>query len=167
MGIKVPLLFSPRVFTPRIEIERETERYAARVHIVRGIHVHGNGIRLRDFEIRLKGNIPRFSSRILPRKRSLAFLSHSLSLLRTLSKIRNKRPWNESKRWHKHRISSRRRNSEGEGDGSYEGWTEKREPSVRFAKIYVPGILRMDAPSARNSSCPFRLSSMLLQLQCP
>lgn len=75
MGTKIPRFFSPRVFTPRIEIERETERYAAaRVHIVRGIHVHGNGIRLRDFEIRLKGNIPRFSSRISPRKRSLAFL---------------------------------------------------------------------------------------------
>lgn len=36
------------------------------------------GIRLRDFEIRLKGNIPRFSGRISPRKRSLAFSSHAL-----------------------------------------------------------------------------------------
>lgn len=48
-------------------------------------------------------------------------------------------------------------------EGEREGGREKRklrglrEPSVRFAKIYVPGILRMDAPSARNSSVPLSL----------
>lgn len=40
-GIKVSDFF-PRVFTSRIEIERETEGYVPRVHIyiVHGIHAH-------------------------------------------------------------------------------------------------------------------------------
>lgn len=89
------------------------------------------------------------------------------SLLPTLSKIRNKRPRSESKRWHKHRIFSGGRNSDRTRGWSCESQDrEERGRAVRkIAKIYVPGILRMDAPSARNSSCPS--SSMLLQLQCP
>lgn len=72
MGIKVPRFF-PRVFTSRIEIERETERYTRRARSYSSRSTCAwTGIRLRDFEIRLKGNIPRFSGRISPRKRSLS-----------------------------------------------------------------------------------------------
>jgi len=70
-------------------------------------------------------------------------------------------------------IAAGKRKRQKEREGGREG--EKglgvgvagTEPFVRFAKIYVPGILRMDAANARNSSCLSQSPSLLLLLRCP
>lgn len=173
-GIKVSNFF-PRVFTSRIEIERETKRNVACVHIYSSWNSCAwTGIRLRDFEIRLKGNIPRFSGRISPRKHSLAFSSHALCY-RPCQKYGIKdHGVNQSDGTNTESL----RESEtvmGEGDGTTKAGTEKREPSVRLPRFTCPefsawmprvqGILRAPRPQC-CCSCNVRENRSKAMVTC-
>lgn len=122
------------VFASRIEIEREIR---LRVYVVRSPCTQ-RIFRLRDFEMRLKGNIPPVFRAGCPMETPDTPCFHSLLL--TSSKIQNKRQRSESKRWHECSSSKRAeragrwREGEGEGGGGSSG-SRERERGRAVRKI--------------------------------